>query len=241
MERDIYKLGWEDNQMFYDSAQELKSFAASRRQFLLSELPVYSPQDSVFLYVNELMASNDTTVADETGDYDDWIEVYNLGLAPVDLQGFYLTDDPTDPTVWAFPDTSVPAGGYLLIWADDEPGEGPLHATFRLSGSGEYVALYHPDGATLVDSVTFAKQVVDVSYGRFPDGSPTWVCMTVPTPGTSNTVPADSPPLISSTRHEPLYPEEGESAVVTCTVNDDNAIAEVMLYVDWGDGRGKWE
>jgi hypothetical protein len=236
VERDIHKLGWEDNQMFYDSAQELKNFAAARRQFLLSQLPVYSPQDSIFLYVNELMASNDTTVADEAGDYDDWIEIYNLGLAPVDLEGFYLTDDPADPTAWALPDTSISAGGYLLVWADDEPAEGPLHATFRLSGSGEYVALYHPDGATLVDSVTFGAQTVDVSYGRFPDGSPSWVSMSVPTPGASNTVPTDLPPVITATRHEPLYPEESEPAVVTCTVTDDTGVTGVTLYADWSGG-----
>ncbi len=236
VERDIHKLGWEDNQMFYDSVQELKSFAAARRQYLLSQLPVYSPQDSVFLYVNELMASNDTTVADEADDYDDWIEIYNLGLAGVDLEGFYLTDDPTDPTVWAFPDTSVSAGGYLVVWADGEPEEGPLHATFKLSGSGEHVALYHPDGVTLIDSVTFGGQTVDVSYGRSPDGSPIWVSMTVPTPGASNTVPTDLPPMIAATRHEPLYPQENEPAQVTCAVTDDSAVTDVTLYADWGGG-----
>ena len=129
------------------------------------------------LLINEFMTQNDTFIQDPCGDYDDWVEIYNYGSSPVDMGGMYLTDDVNDPMKWWIRNdnpsaTTIDAYGYLLIWADDETGEGPLHASFKLSASGgEDVGLYDSD-ANVVDSITnFGPQEADDSYGRFPNGS----------------------------------------------------------------------
>ena len=141
------------------------------------------------LVINEFLASNSSVNADETGAFEDWVELHNTGTAPVSLDGLYLTDDLSTPLEWPLPDGMVlEAGGFLLVWCDDDPEDGPLHATFKLSAAGESIGLYldTDEGVVAVDSHTFAAQITDVSEGRFPDGGPTWVAFETPTPGASN-------------------------------------------------------
>ncbi len=72
------------------------------------------------LVINEFMAINNTIVADQNGEYDDWIELYNNSSSPISLNGYYLTDNENDLTKWIFPDTSIGANDYLIIWADND-------------------------------------------------------------------------------------------------------------------------
>ncbi|MCZ6792064.1 MAG: CotH kinase family protein [Planctomycetota bacterium] len=67
--------------------------------------------------ITELLAANRFTNFDEEGDSEDWVELYNRGAAPVDLLGYGLSDRSTQPHKWVFPDVSIPAGGYLVVWA----------------------------------------------------------------------------------------------------------------------------
>lgn len=136
------------------------------------------------LVINEFMASNDTTIADEFGEYDDWVEIFNPDTVAKNLLGLYLTDDLSNPTRWAFPDTTIPPGGFLLIWTDDDPEQGPLHTTFKLSASGEQIGIFN--GVDFLDSLTFGPQTTDISYGRLPDGGINWQFFTHATPGYSN-------------------------------------------------------
>ena len=143
------------------------------------------------LYINEFLASNDANYADENGEYDDWIEIYNPGPNPIDIGGMYISDDKTDLTTWQIPTTdpgktTIPAGGFLVLWADKQSEQGILHVEIKLSGSGEDVVLTAPNGTTIIDSYTFGEQSTDVSMGRMPDGSDNWVTFTTPTPGASN-------------------------------------------------------
>ena len=155
----------------------------------LASVEIVDPVEPGELYINEFMADNDATIEDpdDTGKFEDWIEIYNPGTESVDLSGIYLTDDVTDPTQWQFADgTTIAAGGYLVIWADNDTDQGDTHASFKLSADGETIALYNTDGATLIDSVEFDAQETDISYGRYPDGSETFVSMSTPTPGSAN-------------------------------------------------------
>lgn len=77
------------------------------------------------IFINEFMASNASTVIDENGDYDDWIELFNTADSVVNLGGMYLTDDISVRTKWKIPDTTIAAGGFLLFWADKEVNEVP--------------------------------------------------------------------------------------------------------------------
>jgi hypothetical protein len=165
------------------------------------------------LVINEFMAKNDGSIRDPQGDYDDWIEIYNYGDDTVDIGGMYLTDDLSAPAGWQVPRnnpavTTIPARGYLLIWADDETNEGTLHAGFKLSADGEDIGLFDADGSTLIDSVTFGPQVENRSYGRLPDASENWQVFSNPTPGASN---AGGPVqvLINEIMYHPFHPTPG--------------------------------
>jgi len=141
--------------------------------------------------INEFLAQNAHTLADESKEYDDWIELYNPTASPIDVGGFYLTDTLDNPKLWQIPtgrpqSTTIGPGGYLLIWADMATTGSALHAGFKLDAAGEAIGLFGKDGITLVDSVVFPEQRVDVSYGRDPDGSSQWLYFGVPTPGKPN-------------------------------------------------------
>jgi hypothetical protein len=141
------------------------------------------------MFINEILAANDTVLADEYGGFDDWIEIVNLRHEPVSLRGWGLSDVPMQPLLWTFPDTTLAPGAYLLVWADGEFWQGALHADFRLGAGGEELVLSLPDG-TRVDRVLYGEQYGDVSYGRLPDGSNVWVFMATPSPGAPNRIAA---------------------------------------------------
>ncbi len=149
--------------------------------------------DEPLIVINEVMASNNQTLADPQGQYDDWIELYNPGDTPVDIGGMYLTDDPDDPTKWQVPTdmaalTTIAPKGYLLIWADDDTDDQGLHAGFKLSANGDQVGLFDADGVTLIHSISFDALDVDTSFGYFPDGDGQPRPISSPTPGTANAI-----------------------------------------------------
>ncbi len=157
---------------------------------LLGFAPVLNAQPPSAVCLNEFLASNATTLADSEGRYSDWIELYNPAPTPADVSGMFLTDDADEPARWRIPDgTIIPAGAFLLIWADGNADADALHAGFKLSAEGEQVALFDADGATLLDRVVFGPQRTDVSFGRYPDGASDWAFMTTPAPAAANAPP----------------------------------------------------
>jgi hypothetical protein len=158
------------------------------------------------LQISELMASNDTTLQTRIRPFPggplgavmspDWIEVQNLTNQPVDLGGFYLTDDVAVPLKWAFPaGTTIAANGFLLVMASNEDITNPaldefgyLHTDFKLTKSGEYLAIHINDGAASVVHAydpAFPEQIKDISYGIGADELPHFYA--TPTPGAANT------------------------------------------------------
>jgi len=145
------------------------------------------------LYINELMARNTKTVTDDTGKYEDWIEIYNSTNQTVDIGGLYLSDSRTEPLMHMIPTTApektrIPAKGYLLVWPDLMRTQGPLHLNFELAGAGEFVSLIqvHNGQNRLLDSVYYPIQVSDVSYGRLGDAAPWWAWFRTSTPNAAN-------------------------------------------------------
>ncbi|MBN2601902.1 MAG: lamin tail domain-containing protein [Candidatus Marinimicrobia bacterium] len=143
------------------------------------------------LFINEFMADNDSVNPDENGDYDDWVEIYNSSDMDIDIGGMYISDDSDDLTAWQIPttapdSTTVPAGGFILVWCDKETDQGILHVNIKLSKDGETIILTESDGTTIVDSLSFGIQNTDISEGRNPDGTDSWMTFSIPTPGTSN-------------------------------------------------------
>ncbi|MEY2407643.1 MAG: hypothetical protein QOF48_313 [Verrucomicrobiota bacterium] len=120
--------------------------------------------------ITEIMPDNAGTLADEDGDFPDWIEIYNPGPGSVNLQGWFLTDNPALLTNWAFPAVNLSPGGYLVVFASgknrtNDPAR--LHTSFQLEASGEYLALVQPDGMTIASafSPAFRSVKTDVSFG----------------------------------------------------------------------------
>ncbi len=122
------------------------------------------------LVISEFMASNAGTLADEDGEYPDWIEIHNPGTNTVNLLDWSLTDRPSELKRWRFPATNINAGAFMIVFASEKdrrlPGA-PLHTSFKLSGSGEYLALVEPDGETIATEFApaYPPQFTGVSYG----------------------------------------------------------------------------
>jgi hypothetical protein len=150
--------------------------------------------------ISEFMASNDKTVVDKDGVYSDWIEIYNRGDAAANLDGWFLTDDSSELTKWRFPAVTVPAGGYLVVFASEKnltvAGQ-ELHTNFKLDAAGEYLGLVQPDGLTVNHAYapSYPNQTEDISYGLSNETDPasTVQFLTRPTPGARNDANAPAP------------------------------------------------
>ena len=131
----------------------------------------YTLMENPPVRINEIMAQNTNTVADNFGEYGDWIELFNNTNADVDLSGGWLSDELGNIYKWQFPEGSViGANGYMIIWADDDASQGDNHADFKLSLDGEQVWLTAPSGEVM-DQVTYGQQESDMGYARVPNGT----------------------------------------------------------------------
>ncbi len=178
---------------------------------------------AIELYINEFQADNESTIADEANEFDDWIELYNASNQNLDLDGFYLSDDLDDPLKWALPSASIQSGEFLLVWADDDTDQGEYHANFKLSASGEEIVLSNATGNT-IDYVSFGVQGEDEATGRIPNGIGI-MQLVIPTPGASN-VPLVSTQIIPTPEFD-LSPNPFQHKI---RIASDEQIEEVQLY-----------
>lgn len=188
------------------------------------------PGNQANLRINEFMADNKGTLEDpdEPGEFPDWIELYNAGSTAVSLDGLFLTDNPDRPT--RFPITAgltIPAGGFLLFYADNDPRQGPLHLNFALNRYSGFIGLFNPANDTYIDSHTYGQQEPDVSEGRAVDGGEPWRFFLTPTPGATNNF---LPPMISDVQQTPAEPGVGEAVTITAKVVDERGLASVTLF-----------
>ncbi|MFK8009407.1 MAG: CotH kinase family protein [Saprospiraceae bacterium] len=149
---------------------------------------IFSTENLENIYINELMSLNNA-VADEYGETDDWLEIYNDNEKGVILDGIYISDDLADSTKWQFPEPIfIFPKSFALIWLDDAPEQGPNHVPFKLSSGGETVFISQQQGDELVvlDEITFGALSENVSYGRATDGEDNWVYFGNYTPNESN-------------------------------------------------------
>lgn len=153
------------NYYFYAENTDAAAFLPVR-----AEYEFYSIELAGDVVINEFMASNQETATDQDGEDDDWIELYNNSDVDIDLTGYYLSDKSNNTDKWQFPDTSISAGGYLIIWADEDTLQAGLHANFKLSSGGESVVLSNTEN-TVINSCTYDAQNTDISYGRYPNGT----------------------------------------------------------------------
>lgn len=212
------------------------------------------------IFINEILASNDNLNADEKGEFDDWIEIYNSNEYEVNIAGLYVTDKFDNPCKYQIPfhseqQTAIPAKGHLLLWADEQTEQGLLHLNFKLEKNGETIGLIQvTDGDTLfIDSVSFSAQTTNISYGRESDGYEKWIYFNTPTPQDTNKIisglPDEEPvPVyaLSQNYPNPFNPatvikwELAKAGDVTLKVYDILG-REVITLVDEFKPAGKYE
>ncbi len=143
---------------------------------LLFSVVAAHAQDKVV--ISEFMASNIRTLADRDRQYSDWIELYNPGSTPVNLEGWFLTDDRGNLKKWRFPGTVLAANEYLIVFASKKDRRLPgaeLHTNFKLNGERGYLGLVKPDGVTVASDFgpEYPPQVGGASYGVEMSDRPT--------------------------------------------------------------------
>ncbi len=145
------------------------------------------------IIINEVMTSNSGYLAEENGEYYDWIELYNRGSQSVNLSGFGLTDDSGNPAKWRFGDVTLEPGQYLTVLAsglgDDGEKKKYIHTNYKLSAAGEVLALFDGGGA-LLDRYNIRRIPAGASMGR-TDGKSALVYFRDPTPGAANGSPSE--------------------------------------------------
>ncbi len=187
------------------------------------------------VFINEWLADNASCLADPAdSQYEDWFELYNPGTNAVDVGGYCLTDNLTNKFQFLIPNNGhyvIPAGGYLLVWADNETGQNStnradLHVNFALAKGGEAIGLFAVDGTT-IDAVTFGAQTPDVSEGRFPNGAGTIHTMPTPTPRIPNVLPNTAPNLAPIADRVITL---GQTLRVTAMGSDADQPAQTLTY-----------
>jgi hypothetical protein len=139
---------------------------------LNASYPTINPGD---LVVNEIMAQNTLTITDADGEYEDWIELHNNTNTTLSLDNLFMTDTDTNLIKWQLPvGTTIEPNGYLTIWADEDGAQEGLHASFKLSASGESVILAYANG-TIIETVNYGAQTADLGYARIPNGTGAFV------------------------------------------------------------------
>lgn len=121
------------------------------------------------LVINEVMSNNVSIAADPSGNFEDWLELYNTTDFPISTNHLYLSDNLANVLKWDLPNHMVPANGYYVIWADEDRHQGEDHANFKLSNTGENITLSNAD-STVIDDVSYQMQNIDIAYGRSPNG-----------------------------------------------------------------------
>ncbi len=142
------------------------------------------------LRINEFMVSNKETIADEFGEYDDWIELYNSGEEAIFLGDKFLSDNLEEPDKWQLPDISLAAKNFLLIWADNQTEQGTFHAEFKLNKNSDAIGLFDTkeSGFAVIDSFSYQNLESDITYGLEVDGEGSFTELGTSSPNASNTI-----------------------------------------------------
>jgi len=166
-------LGAADMQYYiYADNADAGKFSPVRAEHEFYELTLTSG-----LVINEIQSSNSIIAADQDGEYDDWIELYNNSSSAIDLSSFHLSDLGTSLGMWQFPSgTTIGAGEYLIVWCDKDTLQSGLHTNFKLSAGGETV--YLSDASlNLINEVTYPEVMENHSYGRYVNGTGAFIPM----------------------------------------------------------------
>lgn len=179
--------------------------------------------------LNEVMANNQTAVADGPS-YPDYVELLNPSAAAVNLGGWSLTDDPSQPRRFVFPALSVPAGGRLLVWCSATATTSGLNAGFGLGAGGDQILLLGPD-AQIRDQLAFGFQAEDLPSGRIPDGSGPWTLIR-PSPLAANEAMSVAPAPTVRINEWLARPAQGEDWLELYNLEEEPADLSGWILTD---------
>ncbi|MEO5641844.1 MAG: CotH kinase family protein [Bacteroidia bacterium] len=150
---------------------------------LLSVLPVNSQ-----VVINEYSCANVSTVLDNYGEYNDWVELYNAGTTTVNLVGYYMSDKASNLQQWAFPSGTLAPGAFLKVVCSkhNAVGGGYYHTNFSLIQCKPEKIILSDGGGNIIDSVGLRRNQEGHSWGRTTDGANSWSVFISPTYGSSN-------------------------------------------------------
>jgi hypothetical protein len=190
-------------------------FSPERAEYeFYSIQPKLKTGDIVF---NEIMADNSNTISDQDGEHDAWIEIFNTTNENQNLKNLYLSDNPGNLNKWAFPDTTINANSYIIVWADNDISQSGLHAGFILpENDGQLFLSYGTN--QYIDSVTYGLQLSEKTYGRYPNGYGAFVYMK-PTFARNNYI--GTTPLSDFL----LFPNPASNSIYLEMMNHDNFVS----------------
>ena len=157
------------------------------------------------LIINEVMLSNHETIIDSTGNYYDYIELYNGYDYDINLEGYYLSDDDLNTKKWSFPDVVIKSKGYLVVYASGlDTNEFDIHTNFKLSKKGEVITLSDKNGRS-ISKIKVGNTLSDTSYGYNGKG---YVYYYVGTPNKENSGLTSKKEITSSKSNLKIYINE---------------------------------
>lgn len=129
------------------------------------------------LRINEVMIVNDSTsIVDDYGRYNAWIELFNSTFGPLEISSVFLTNEHGNNTKYPVPlgdvNTEIPSRQHVIFWADGQPSKGTFHTNFTfVPGEDNYIAIYDANGETLIDEIVVPGSLLPgQSYARKVDG-----------------------------------------------------------------------
>ena len=184
------------------------------------------------VYISEVMNNNKSVLADENGDFGDWIELHNPTASPINLSGYMLSDNSYNVDQFVFPEFTIGAGEYFVVFADGtekiDTENRIIHVPFSLSSKGESICLYNAKGRLLCNFVT-NKPGKDKSTGIDEKGQ--FAFFDTPTPGKANNEVLADVPVANVKETTGLYINE-YSTNSTATLTDDEGefVSWVEIY-----------
>mgnify|MGYP001161477982 CR=1 FL=1 len=166
-------------------------FCKMKNFFSIIIIIVFSfSQTSAQILINEYTGANYDTHTDNYGEYEDWVELYNPTNSDVDINGWYLTDKPNNPTKWMVPSSFIiPSMGTAIIYCSgrDELIGGNAHSNFKITQTkGNEVLMLSDPANTFQDSIRILPNQNSHTRGRETDGSLNWSVFTTGTPNNTN-------------------------------------------------------
>ena len=217
---------------FYAENTSAGIFSPQRAEKEFYQLPVVSG-----LVINEIMAANFSSVADQDGEFDDWVELYNGNNFNLNLNGYYLSDNENDLTKWSFPNVTIAANDYLIVWCDTAgTSQAGLHTTYRLSADQEEVYLSDANG-NVIDAVHFVNMNTDQGYARFPNGTGPMRYQQHTYDDNNQLVASNHDVVISSLR---VYPNPSNSRIYILGNEEIVEIYNVMGQIHFSGKNANW-